>query len=349
MEKTRIQWIDYAKALAIFCVVLLHANVPYPAKGLIRVWVIPLFFFLSGIFARTYRYATFRDFFIQKGLHILIPYICFNIINYLFWFILGRHYGYDADAETIWWKPLWGILYGEYSHLTHYIPLWFLACLLTTETLFYLIFRHIKSNKSYWIATLIIALIGGMNYYLNPIALPWGLGIAFPMMVFYSAGNFFYNQIINTYRPLRLHYTLLLQIISIVLVIIVYHYNSGEVLVFSNQYGNYLLFYIGAFAGIGCMYSICRLLETFLAQYLTWLSFIGRNTLIILCLHLNVFSIIKGFTYFICRLPLDIFSQTWIIIVSSILNIIILIPIINVINRFFPFLIGKFSTNEKHF
>lgn len=347
-ETCRIDWIDYAKAIAIFCIVLLHANVPYPAKGLIRVWVIPLFFFLSGIFANTSRYATFRDYFVQKGLHILVPYVCFNILTYLFWLFLGRHYGYDAETDIAWWKPLWGIVYGEYSGFIHYIPLWFLACLFTCETLFYLIFRHIREARTYWMTVLCILLIGGINYYFNPIALPWGLGIAFPMMVFYATGAFFADRIrSNDYRILQARLLHWCFIGATLVSVAIYMINPGEVLVFKNEYGNYLLFYIGAFAGITGMMCACRLIEQWFG-HLSRLSFIGRNTLIILCLHLIVFSFIKGISYYLFGLPLEIYDQTWVLVTASIANIVLQVPVILFINRFCPFITGKFSLHDKH-
>ena len=66
MDK-RVKWVDYAKAISIFFVVLLHAGIPDPGKGLVRVFLIPLFFFLSGIFTNRKHYFYFlspcRDFF----------------------------------------------------------------------------------------------------------------------------------------------------------------------------------------------------------------------------------------------------------------------------------------------
>lgn len=342
-NKKRINWIDYAKAISIFCVVLIHANIPYPTRGFIRIFLIPLFFFLSGIFANTQRYISFRDFFINKGLHILIPYLFFNILTYLFWVFVGRNFGYDADSSIEWWRPLLGIIYGEYSHLTHYIPLWFLACLFSVECLYYIIFRNIKTTLIYWLTVVSLGIVGGINYAFNPIALPWGLSIAFPMMVFYAVGAFFSPRIIaNDYRILHIKNTGIWMIVSFVSMLLVYHFNTGEVCVFKNEYGNYILFYIGAFSGILFMHIICRWLE-YLEKYLSWLSYIGKNTLIILCLHLLIFSFIKGITFWLFDLPLDIYSNTWVIIGSSILNIALLVPIIALINRYCPFLIGKFD------
>jgi len=338
----RIDWIDYAKAVAIFCVVMLHAGIPNPTRGIIRMGLIPLFFCISGVFANIKRYRTFRDFMKQKGLHILIPYLCFNIITYLFWVFIGRHVGYDADVPTVWWKPLVGMIYGEYSGFVHYIPLWFLACLFSTETLYYLIFRHIRKKSIYWLFVGIIACIGGLNYYFNPIPLPWGIHIAFPMLVFYATGAFFSEQIrTDSYRNLQLRYSYTLIVLSATIVAGIYLLNPGEVLVFKNEYGNYFLFFIGAFAAILFSLLFCRLMAYYASEHLNWLAFIGRNTLIILCLHLIIFSFIKGITYYVFHLPLEIYLETWAILVLSITTMVLFVPLIVFINRYCPFIIGK--------
>jgi len=70
----RVKWVDYAKAFSIFFVVLLHAGIPDPVKGVIRVFLIPLFFFLSGIFSNPQKYPNYTAFIKQRGIKILIPY-----------------------------------------------------------------------------------------------------------------------------------------------------------------------------------------------------------------------------------------------------------------------------------
>mgnify|MGYP003465892739 CR=1 FL=1 len=54
----RIIWIDYVKAMAITIVVLLHLGIPDPFRTIVRSFVIPLFFILSGIFSDPDKYPT---------------------------------------------------------------------------------------------------------------------------------------------------------------------------------------------------------------------------------------------------------------------------------------------------
>lgn len=349
MTTQRIDWIDYAKAIAIFCVILIHAHVPYPAKGIIRMWVIPLFFFLSGIFANTERYTSFKAFVTHKAKHIIVPYLCFNVITYLFWICIGSQYGPDIDnISSNWWKPLLGVIIGDADHLTHYTPLWFLPCLFTTECLYFLLFRPIHCKRYWWTVLALIFAIGGIIYNYIPIPLPWGFDIAFPMMVFYAIGAYCSKSIrSNQYDLLKIKNAPFLLLWSISTIVTTYILNPGEVKVFINEYGNYILFYIGAFAGIVFVIVFSRILVYF-CGHVRWLSYIGRNTLIILCLHMLMFTIIKGITYYILGMSLEIYESPVVIIVGSIFNIILLCPFIFLINKYFPILIGKFPNENSH-
>ena len=62
----RIIWIDYIKAIAIFIVILLHLSMPEPFRKVTRAFVIPLFFFLAGLFANPHQYSTWHIFFQKK-------------------------------------------------------------------------------------------------------------------------------------------------------------------------------------------------------------------------------------------------------------------------------------------
>ena len=337
----RIDWIDYAKAISIFCVILIHAHVPYPIRGLLRVYLIPLFFFLSGIFANSKQYSGFSEFIIHKAKHILIPYLCFNVITYLFWLLVSNRYGPDAGTFSDWWKPLLGIVLGESIYLTHYTPMWFLACLFSTEILYFLIFSYLKETHYWWLAFVGVFTLGGIIYYTLQFNLPWGIDIAFPMLIFYTMGAHVSKPIRSEdYKILKIKYAPLILIGSACVITLIYHLNPGEVKVFINEYGNYFLFYIGAFAGIIFMVMLTRIIEQYWG-HIKWLSYIGRNTLIILCLHLVMLTIIKGVTFFVFNLPLEIYESPIIITIVSALDILFLIPIITIINRYFPILIGK--------
>lgn len=336
MDK-RVKWVDYAKAISIFFVVLLHAGIPDPGKGLIRVFLIPLFFFLSGIFNNPQKYPNYITFIKQKGIRILIPYFFFNFITYLFWLLIGRHYGLDSEFTDNPVEPIYGILYSTSTWMKHYVPLWFLACLFLVESMYYFVFRKIEKHNVKLIFLFLFGVSGYLNYIYNPYPLPWSIDIALPMIVFYGVGSLLKEPLLKMDKNVFRY--LLLSILSFAVVFLMYKVNA-EVKVFINVYGNYFYFFVGAFAGIIFSVSALKMLDIYLKP-VRFLQFIGENTLIILALHLIAGSVVKAVSFYILDLPMSIYEITWVKIVYSLLSVIILIPGMLFFNKYLPFLIGK--------
>lgn len=339
MTVYRILWVDYAKFFAIFGVALVHTAIPVDAKTFIYVWLIPLFFFLSGIFSK--RYADYPSFFKNAGLRILIPYLTFNIATYLFWWLIGRKFGDDANSTTAFWQPLLGVIYGSGHSIIHYVPLWFLPCLFMTENIYFLIQKYSKSLKIKLIYVLGISIIAWLNYRFNPYLLPWGLGSAFSMIIFYSLGNIASKRIFQQSNN-SLSNNLLLFFATATSMVFLYLWLpvNNLIMVVDNEYGNYFLFLIGALVGISSIVAFCKLLEN-ICFPLTFLLFVGRNTLIVLGFHLIAMSFIKAIALFLLRLPLSVFEQTFGAIILALGSIIFCVPVILIVNKYFPWFIGK--------
>lgn len=58
----RIVWIDYAKSIAIWLVVLLHTHCDAECSQIINSFVMPTFFILSGILFSSERYVSYGQF-----------------------------------------------------------------------------------------------------------------------------------------------------------------------------------------------------------------------------------------------------------------------------------------------
>lgn len=337
MMDKRVKWVDYAKAISIFFVVLLHAGIPDPGRGLIRVFLIPLFFFLSGIFTNPRKYSNYIIFIKQKGIRILVPYLIFNFITYLFWLLIGRHYGLDSEFTDNPVEPIYGILYSTSTWMKHYVPLWFLGCLFMVESIYYFAFRKINRLDIKLIILCIFGALGYLNYIYNPYPLPWSIDIALPMIVFYGIGSLLKEPLLKMDKKISRY--LLWSILSFGVVFLMYKVNA-EVKVFINVYGNYCSFFVGALAGIIFSLSIFKILDIYLKP-IRFLQFIGENTLIILALHLISGSVVKAVSFYILNLPMSIYEMTWVKILYSLLSIVILIPGMHFFNKYFPFFVGK--------
>lgn len=339
MNNSRCLWVDYAKFFAIFGVALVHVPIPVEAKKFIYVWLIPLFFFLSGIFSK--QYPGILTFFKKRNFQILIPYLTFNIVTYFFWLLIGRYYGDDANTVTPFWKPLLGMIYGSGHSLVHCVPLWFLPCFFWVENIYFLTTGYGAPRKTKIIYMISFAIIGWLNYRFNPQLLPWGFGSALVMAVFYglgdTVGKTFLKRSINS-----LKYNFLLFFLSAITMIFVYFWLpvNEKIAVVDNLYGNYLFFFIGALVGIIGITAFCKWLENVCIP-LKPLLFIGRNTMIILGFHLMAMSFIKAIAFFILGLPLSFFDQTFYAILLAIGSLILCVPVILIINKYIPWFIGK--------
>ena len=335
----RVKWVDYAKAGSILLVVMGHAGFPESVRSVIYVFHIPLFFFLSGLFFSFEKYPEYKTFLKNRFFQLVVPYLFFNIITYLFWLTVGRQFGKDALFDLDPLKPLLGILYGNATghFLEHNVPLWFLACLFITENLYFLVFR--KLNKKFQFFVLILAaLVGYFDYkYNHNLRFPWGMNIAVVMLVFYGTGSLLRFWFLAEAKSKLILFSE--TVISAVVVLLVAQWN-GKIEVSAHEYGHYLYFLVGAFAGILFAVSLSILIDQ-AGLNLNFLQFIGKNTLIILALHLIAGSGVKAVSFYILDLPMSIYEITWVKIVYSLLSVIILIPGMLFFNKYLPFLIGK--------
>lgn len=127
----RIGWLDFAKGLSIFIVVVGHALrgiythklYMYSDKYLIIIadilflGAMPVFFALSGyLFKKIDSWKEYAKFIKKKAINLLIPYVIFSII-----YVVFQHIGEARDLQT--WDKLLNIWYQPISYL------WFLYAL----------------------------------------------------------------------------------------------------------------------------------------------------------------------------------------------------------------------------
>ena len=193
----RILWIDYAKSICIYLVLLGHAHASQPVTDFIYTFHMPLFFFLSGCLFSFEKHPNFKEFAIKRFKGLMVPYLWINLITYLFWLLTGRNFGEDATISTTWYSPIIGILLGYSKQMIHNTPMWFFICLYFLEIFYYLLFKPLqKKSKS--------IKISGIDRYrrhrdtqimpTTPTHYPFCLGTAIVGMVFYGIGNLIITQ-----------------------------------------------------------------------------------------------------------------------------------------------------------
>ena len=112
--------------------------------------------------------------------------------------------------------------------------------------------------------------------------------------------------------------------------------SNSKVNMYWGKYGNYLMFYMAAISGILVVLIISRKINKSRI-----LEFIGQNTIIYLGIHQYViFSVLNKIKNI---LTLNI-NNTILIIIAIfyvIFTIVVLYPIIKILNKNFPFIVGK--------
>ena len=99
MHKKRIEYIDLAKGICMFLVVMGHIQEAFASEEIKEISYVlsyfrmPLYFMLSGMFFK--KYNSFRYFFTKKVNHLLVPYLSFLLLglltfrNYPIWFLFS--------------------------------------------------------------------------------------------------------------------------------------------------------------------------------------------------------------------------------------------------------------------
>lgn len=277
MEKKRIGWIDVAKGIAMFLVVLGHNPLPDAWVRIVYCLNVPIFFLMSGYTFRTEKYGSLWQLIKKLAVRILAPYVLMNLAAFLVFYWARDLMPDIAGAKQLFLGMIYGV--GDNDSLRFNIPLWFLPCICIVQCLWYLIDRYGRKTKVFWV--LLSSVIGYFIFGLIQVRLPWGLDVAFTGLVFFALGNLFYKEHIEK---------ALFQLPSLLGFVLMMACNVGfnlmnrtaspNVDVNSMVFGNYFLFYICASSGCIAIIYLARILEKSRI-----LAYVGRNTLWVLGLH----------------------------------------------------------------
>lgn len=343
--KNRLLWIDTAKCLGIFLVVLGHQTIPEKFSAWIYSFHMPLFFFLSGYIYNSNK-LSFSELLVKKSRSLLVPYLFIATVSYLFWLLIGRNYGNDATLNISVSKPLLGIFYstGTNNWLVFNKALWFLTCLFCVELIYDRAHKKFQSTPVFIVLAFAIGFI--LTYY-KVNNLPWGLNIAFIAIPFYGIGHLMKEyEILKKVLPKSPISLCFISLLLLGLNFLLSSYN-GRVDMAEFHFNNLFVFYSSAFTGILSFVLISRILEQN-----NLLLFFGKKTLIILGFHGLAGTVLKAIQVFIFKIPLSILSDNLLWgILYSILIFVLLIPVFFLLEKYVPTPIGKkkssISVNKK--
>ena len=238
--KERIRWIDWAKTICMFLVVLGHCHLSdtyKPITTLIYAFHMPLFFFLSGILCTSkFDYQSLK----KDFTFIIIPYFTYGLLSILFNCILSHRLSFSE-----YYKDFYEIIVGYDCSIG---PIWFLPALFFCKILFHLI-TFCDSNK-YTKALFLIAVLLPTYYIYNyHINLPFFVdsGICALPFFYYGHESAGICKKIKHINPT----TRTILFITFLCILVYWGQMNGSVVLADCIYGNnIIIYYFNAYIGI---------------------------------------------------------------------------------------------------
>lgn len=326
VKKARIDFIDLAKGFCIILVVFTHVNgfcfndQQYILGNTLRIFRMPLYFFLSGLFFK--QYEGFIGFLKRKINKLLIPFLFFFLTTSIGLPFALQCMGYPLrNTEGIGFHSLYAFIYPETFSNT---PIWFLMCLFVVNMLFYTVFSLVKillkqktEKFCIWVVAILCLGIGTAGCYLDlyHTNLPMYIDSSMTALPFF-AGGFIMCKFTNILYPNKFDkYNLLMVVCLFILTFsfagrVDYRGNHFDVSIWS--------LYICGFAGtLGIMF-LSKMLHK-----LPLISFWGRYSIMILCTHILVMNVVSSC---VKKLSITVWPQIFLTTIIVMMSYLVVIP-----------------------
>lgn len=281
-DRQRIEWLDLAKGIGILCVVFGHTHIPYLAGYLIYPFHVPLFFVLSGFCFRRKENENFGNFLLKKIKTLLVPYAFFSLI----WIVYESVVSVINDGFNLNYLINEIFLYAKQDHLH---AIWFITCIFLVELLAYFIVFVCKdkNNLLLILACLFILFTYFYKRFID-VGLIWNAEIVLPAMPFFLLGYVVKKQKVlfeklTNWKLIPVYLALYVTIGFFNIKI-----TGQSVDMYSNSYGNILLFYLAALLGTFFVVLLSKAINK-----ISFINYIGKNSLIIFSLHQIVMKICR--------------------------------------------------------
>ncbi len=269
--KPRIEFIDLAKGLCIFLVVMKHCGA-LPETSILSMLRMPLYFLLSGLFFKTY--GGVKNLILKKTNKLVIPMVAFYMLGEIAFLILNYS---KPEILHIQDRQAFIDLF-TVRHLFN-LPVWFLLALFWSNVLFVLISTVIKND---YLRVILIIVIGMIGYNLGQyrIMLPLFIDTAMTALPFFCIG--YYLKKTPILYPNRFdHYNWLFCLVcALIVACSTFVPSCGLNSYFMNKLSGGLWGYIFSLAAVMCALFLCKMIKR-----LPLISYVGRYSIIILVLH----------------------------------------------------------------
>lgn len=331
MGGNRNPTVDVARGMAILIVILGHCfySLEHPLNKMILSFHKPLFFFLSGMVAKSYSHGQSRkNYFFKKVRTLLIPQITLGVITIV----------YDVLFTAVMKK---GSLL-EIDYLYCFWRWWFLEVLFVTTLVFYYLSSLVNINGTHTKITIIlidVVLIGLFVYVIPyPSASPFYLNVV-PMAFLFYFGGYLSKTVMTKEVTTR---SLISLAGSSLLVLVVFSQMNSSVTMYNNNYGNVVFFFVSSAAGITLVWCLAGILKK--SKVLRWF---GVNSIIVYVWQFKLAEFWKNIVEIMVEKRVIIPSDMLMTIVAFIASVICVVPIVVFSNKFFPYIYGKTENSLK--
>lgn len=268
--KEHLDYLDLAKGMGIVLVIMGHSL--FPLHIAIDIFHMPLFFLISGITFSFYKNQDIGLFLTRKIDRILIPLLFFSLISGLFELILPVNFTGSFNG-----------------------PLWFLQAVFSAIIVYFLI--HFLIIKKIIIHVLVFAcsLLAYLFAYLN-IKLFFDLDLVLMAVPFLHLGfvvKDYYKKLSKIQSVLLCFVFSCLYVFGLWLTI---KEGVDDAFLFRVYKYSYVLFFITSLSGIFVVLTLAKIF-----QNISVLNYLGKNSLVILCVH---FPFIQYCNVFVSKLDL---------------------------------------------
>lgn len=335
--------LDIMKGIGIILVVYGHT---YSNSSFLYLFHMPLFFILSGA-AMSYSahgYSVYRRF---KA--IMIPYFVFSVLCFCYWILIESklrpiheealfmgHIGYFPIKI----QQFINIFLAENctNSFEYNVVLWFLPCLFVAD----FICAGINKIKFQWLAVILAV----TSYYLlidKLPCLPFCLNIAILAVPLIWLGKIGYKFIIKHFN----NHCLVCPVLSMALFVILYEMFSCLGIrsnMLANKIPPFYSFYSASIVGSMGVILMSLAISRITIRGGQILAFLGKNSLVVMCIHEPIKRILLVLCSKISQLPVDILRSDLILSAGCTLVIALTcVPFIYMINsKYLKWMLGKF-------
>lgn len=243
----------------------------------------PLYFVLSGLFFKDY--GSLKSFTLRKTNKIVIPFLFFYIVSQT----LKWLFDLKSDMESN------SIAFPDYTIILHNRiwfnnAIWFLLCLFEINIIYYAVQRLSTSTTFRFCYVLVIGILGAtLSKY--KIMLPIYLDTALTAMPFFFVGTLLKHSSLLQDKGNSGTQALIGLCTMIILIALPSFISPSKIRFVTNEVtGSYLIALISSVIGVVSLLLVCKKIK-----WLPLFSYIGRYSIVILCVHMVYIYILNHF------------------------------------------------------